>query len=258
MKKKRNRMRRSLAFLIDLMISYIPCALSGFVLQLPFPGKISTLILTIFAISFFVTLILRDYLFGRRSMGKRLFKLRVVDADTLTTPSSKQLIVKNLFLFLSFFDWLVLIVSGRSLGERATRTVVLHETENPCTEPVDDSVQSGASVKKRIAVTVTAVLCISITMFLILSSTLDAVKQQENYQIAHSYLINSNAYSEMQADESQVTLTGYSSTTWNDSNRDTVFSEVSFTFLIRGQQYKVVCHQNGDMWYVCSDCTHFQ
>lgn len=254
MEKNRNRMRRLLAFLIDSMISYIPVLPFHFGLQLPFSGKISTLILTVIAISFFVTLFLRDYLFNGRSIGKRLFKLRVVDADTLTTPSSKQLIVKNLFLFLSFFDWPVLIASGRSLGERATCTVVLHETVIPCSDPV----QRETSVKKRISVAVTAILCISIFMFLTVSSALEAVKQQEDYQIAYSYLINSNAYSEMQADESQINLTGHSSSARIDSNCDTVSGAVSFSFLVRGQQYQVVCHQNGDMWYVCSDCTHFQ
>lgn len=263
MENKSNRMRRLLAFLIDLMLFYLPCVLSTAILQLSFLGSISILVILIAVISFFVTFILRDYLFRGRSIGKRIFKLKVVDADTRAEPTAKQLIFKNLFLFLYLFDGLFLIASGRSLGERATRTIVLHEQQLPCTDPLSGPTQlasgkQGTATKKRIMVAVTTVLCISIPMFLIISTALDAAKEQENYQIAYSYLVDSDAYAEMQVDESQITLTGYSSSTRIDNNGDTASTVVTFTFLVRGQQYQVACHQDGDMWYVCSDCTDFQ
>ena len=120
MENKSNRTRRLLAFLIDLMLFYLPCVFSTAILQLAFLGNVAILIILIAVIAFFVTFILRDYLFNGRSIGKRIFKLRVVDADTRSEPSAKQLIVKNLFLFLYIFDGLFLIASGRSLGETAS------------------------------------------------------------------------------------------------------------------------------------------
>lgn len=254
MENKSNRTRRLLAFLTDFMVGYIPCVLATVALRLPFLGSISLLIVLIVVITFFVTFLLRDYLFNGRSIGKRIFKLRVVDADTLSTPTSKQLIVKNLFLFLNVFDGLFLIASGRSLGERATHTTVLREQ----LADFDSSNELEASAKKRVVVTVTVVLCISIPMFLIISTALNAVKKQENYQIARSYLMNSNAYAEMQADESQITLTGYSSSTNVDNIGTDASTVVTFSFLVQGRQYQVVCHQDGDMWYVCGECTTFR
>ena len=258
MKNKNNRLRRLLAFLIDFMASYIPCVLSTFVLRLPFLGSISILIILIAVVSFFVTFLLRDYLFDGRSIGKRIFKLSVVDAGARSKPSPKQLILKNLFLFLYPIDGLFLIISGRSLGERATHTTVLREQQLSCADSSNGSTQLELSSKKRVVVAVTAILCISIPMSLIIATALNAVKKQENYQIAHSYLVNSNAYAEIQADESQITLTGYSSSTKIDNCGDTTSTVVTFTFLMQGQQYHVVCHQDDDTWYVCSYCTAFQ
>ncbi len=253
MENKSNRTRRVLAFLTDFMVGYIPYVLATFVLWLPVPGNIALLIVLIVMIAFFVTFLLRDYLFNGRSIGKRIFKLRVVDADTLSTPSSKQLIVKNLFLFLYIFDGLFLIASGRTLSERIVRTIVTREQA----ANLDSHDELKGIAKKRVVVAVAVVLCISIFMFLLISTILNAVKKQENYQIACSYLINSNAYAEIQADESQITLIGYSSST-NVDNSDAASTEVIFSFLVQGRQYQVVCHQNGDMWYVCGDCTTFR
>lgn len=263
MENKGNRARRLLALQIDLMFLFFLCAPYAVILRITFLGSIYILFASIATVACFVTFILRDYLFNGRSIGKRILKLKVVDADTLSEPSAKQLIVKNLFLFLYIFDGLFLIASGRSLGERATRTIVLREQQLPCTDPLSDPVQSasqkqGTGTKKRIVVAVTTVLCISIPMFLIISTALNAVKKQENYQIAHSYLVDSNAYAEMQVEDSQITLTGYSSGPRVDNDGDTTSTVVTFTFLVRGQQYQVVCHQDGEMWYVCNDCTDFR
>ena len=87
---------------------------------------------------------------------------------------------------------------------------------------------------------------------------LDAAKKQENYQIAYSYLVDSDAFAEMQADESQITLTGYSAETRIGNDEDSPSAVVTFTFVVRGQQYRVVCHKDGEMWYVCNDCTAFR
>ena len=52
MENKGNRMRRLLAFLIDLMLFYLPCVLSTAILQLPFLGNAAILIILIAVITF--------------------------------------------------------------------------------------------------------------------------------------------------------------------------------------------------------------
>lgn len=123
MENKGNRMRRLLAFLIDLILFYLPCVLSTAILQPPFLGNAAILIILIAVITFFVTFILRDYLFNGHSIGKRIFKLRVVDADTRSEPTAKQLIVKNLFLFLYIFDGIFCLLREEA-WEKELRTLL--------------------------------------------------------------------------------------------------------------------------------------
>lgn len=258
-----NRMRRFLAYLIDFMLFYLSGILSMVILQFSFLENIAILMVLTIIIASLVIFILRDYLFRGRSIGKRIFKLRVVDVDTRAEPTAKQLIVKNLFLFMNLIDGLFLIFSGRSLGERATRTIVLHEQQLPCSDPLTDSAQLApqrkkSTPKKRFVVAVVTILCVSVSLALIFTLALDAAKKQENYQIAYSYLVDSDAFAEMQADESQITLTGYSAETRIGNDGDSPSAVVTFTFVVRGQQYRVVCHKDGEMWYVCNDCTAFR
>jgi uncharacterized protein YxeA len=201
---------------------------------------------------------MRDYLFDGASIGKRIMKLRVVDAYTLSKPSAEQLIYRGLFLFLYLLDGLFLMVSGRSLGERATHTVVLQERQLASAVPYDRPTPSRKTTKKRICKVIAIVLGIFITMFLIISIALNAVKKQENYQIAYAYLTSSDAYVEIQADESQIKLTGYSSSTKLDGSGNPESTVATFTFFVQGRQYQVVCHKDGDTWYVCNECTAFQ
>ena len=103
MESTTNRARRILAYVIDMAICYIPVVLFTLLAQIPFLAGISFSFAIVGVITFFAVFILRDYLFGGRSIGKRLFKLYVVDAASLSAATAKQLIVKNLFLFLTMF-----------------------------------------------------------------------------------------------------------------------------------------------------------
>ena len=182
----------------------------------------------------------------------------MVDANTMSQPSPKQLIKKGLFLFLFSLDGLFLVFSGRSLGERFSHTIVLREQQLPSADLSSEFSQFKPTVKKRILVTMITILCFSIPMFLIVSAGLNTIKKQKNYQLAYYYLISSNTYSQLHTEESQIAFTAYSSSTRTDTDNETVSSVVTFTFLVQGQQYQVVCHRDGDLWYVCNDCTRFQ
>lgn len=226
---------------------------------MPLPSGIFIFLAVFLVASLFTFFVLRDYLFKGSSIGKRIFKLAVVDARTFSEPSGKQLTVKGLFsLFLIPVDALFLIFSSRSLGERATDTRVMplqlipdEKTINPFNE------KPRSSTQKRIVVGVITALCIAVPLWFATSLSLESVTKQENYKVAYSYLINSDAFDKMQANESDIHFTGYSSyaklgITGSEANT------AQFTFLVKGLQFKVVCHPDGQSWYVCEHCTLFR
>ncbi|AGA59275.1 MAG: RDD family protein [Thermobacillus sp.] len=70
-------------------------------------------------------LLLRDCLNGR-SPGKRLLKLRVVDADRGTMPEQRRLILRNVTLLILPVDLLVFLISrGRRIGDFLSGTQVV-------------------------------------------------------------------------------------------------------------------------------------
>lgn len=256
MKIKSIRIRRIMAFLMDYVLLFLPCILLSTIAVLVFGDIISLFIACTALVTSFVCFILRDYIFNGRSIGKRFYKLAVLGADTLSVPSSKQLIVKGLLLFLLPFDSLFLVFSGKSLGERTSATIVTCQQPLPDADPADlDSQKQTTSTKKRILVAVAIALCFSLVLILIVSAGLNAVKKQENYRIAYEYLVNSDAFSEAHAKESQITLTGYSSET--SLGKDDASTVVTFTFRVQKRHYQVICHRDNDGWYVCQDCTDF-
>ena len=118
------RFRRLIAMIADFYIMLMPCFVMLFAAAL-LPAGVQTYVLFI---SLFLCLGLwygRDYLFGGRSPGKRLFGLSVVDRATGAPATGKQLIAKDLFTFLASIDGLVLLFSGRSIAERVTGTAVV-------------------------------------------------------------------------------------------------------------------------------------
>lgn len=255
MKRAGNRGARILAWLIDLVVFLPPAVLLIMIAQLPFWGSLSMLLIIIASVAHSVFFLMRDYLFYGSSIGKRLFRLRVVDTDTLDEPSPKQLIVKNLFQFLGFFDGLFLLISGWSLGERSTNTAVVHNSKLPQSDADRKSVQLKG---KRIIVVAITVLCISILMFSVMMVALNDAKKQPNYQVAYAYLLNSKAYAETRSEQADIVLVGYRSGITDANECDSTFNVESFTFMVSGRQFEVVLHENGGAWCICLECTHFQ
>lgn len=244
------RLRRIIAFWLDILIGYVPIFLYLIIIQIPLPNAISISLGVLVGIGFFVFFFLRDYLFRGRSLGKRLCKLAVVDADTHREPSGKKLILKNLCFFLLFLDALLLLFSGRSLGERVSNTTVI-DTSSPAEN-------QGIVSKQRIKVFLITLLCVAIPMSFLVGIPLSNVKQQKNYSVAYAYLVESDAFAAAQADESQIVLTGYGSGTIVNEDCEVTSPVDMFAFFVQGKPYKVVCHKAGDTWYVCNDCTDFR
>lgn len=71
---------------------------------------------------------LRDLIFGGRSLGKRLFRLAVLDRKQGVDPKKSQLFTRGIFFFLSELDLILLWISGLSIGDHAAGTVVVSKT----------------------------------------------------------------------------------------------------------------------------------
>ena len=99
------RIKRMVAFVIDWNITLLP-AIVLFELFLGIGTENKTLLplftLLCFVIVFggFALFVARDHIFKGESLGKKIFKLTVLDKNTLSTPTKKQLILKNVFLFI--------------------------------------------------------------------------------------------------------------------------------------------------------------
>lgn len=75
---------------------------------------------------FVVFCLFKDCLFGRRSVGKLILGLKIVDAETLQKPSLSKLILRNLpFIIVQVEGILVLLNHGRRLGDVIAKTKVV-------------------------------------------------------------------------------------------------------------------------------------
>lgn len=251
--KKTYRAKRILAFLIDMMIPYGTWLLALGILRLAFLGKLAVILFAAVAMPAFACFLFRDYLFSGRSLGKRMLKLCVVDGQTHGLPTAKQLIVKDLGLFMNAIDLAFLLATGKSLGERISLTAVVGEEMLP-----PAAVASKPPIKKRLVKVAVASVCVALAFSFVIFFVLEGVKRGDDYQMAYAYLLESDAVREMGVPESQIILTGYSSgERMNDDCQDTS-RVVAFTFLVQGRQFRVVCHGQGDQLTVCPVCTQFQ
>ena len=75
---------------------------------------------------FVVFCLFKDCLFGKRSLGKLILGLKIVDADTLGKPSLGKLILRNLtFMIAQVKGLVVLLNQGRRLGDVIAKTKVV-------------------------------------------------------------------------------------------------------------------------------------
>ncbi|MBQ6717937.1 MAG: RDD family protein [Clostridia bacterium] len=128
------RIRRILAWIIDWNLSGLPCMLYTTIFMDVFKrpsiqnlGYILIMMLLVFLYP--VIFVFRDLIFRGRSVGKRLFKLHILDKNTNEIASKKQKIIRNLFFFLYFVDGIVLISTKESIGDRIANTIVVKNSQ---------------------------------------------------------------------------------------------------------------------------------
>ncbi len=121
--------KRMLAWVIDWNLSGLPALIYARILvEMSETRKIPVIFLLLFVLfvfSFPTLFVLRDAIFGGRSIAKRLFRLRVIDKATGELPSKAILIVRNLFFFIYPVDAVVLIVTKNTIGDTVTSTAVV-------------------------------------------------------------------------------------------------------------------------------------
>ena len=189
------RFKRLIAFIIDWYITLFPFAfiflLTTFLwkrsLQNPFIVFFCFLAI-IFAFGAFT---LRDVIFKGRSLGKRIFGLYIYDKNSLGKANARQRCLRNIFFFLYFFDGILLLVTGQTIGDRVAGTLV---TSKQGFESYTNEIQDGVSapkqkkVKKVVLVIVIIIACLAIFVGLI-QIVLNTQKDTEEYQVAYRYFI---------------------------------------------------------------------
>ncbi len=263
--------RRIVAWVIDwniiglsfLFLSVIIAAL----LSSSFHANSQTvsLILVFVVLLYLVCFVLRDLIFGGRSLGKRIMGLVVLDRQTGNQASAGKCALRNVFIFIVHIDAIFMLASGATIGDRAAHTVVAgkgslnhNDSIHPISEMNRYSKPKQASIKKIVLAIVAAAAAFLAIVLLIVWLSLSNAKKTEEYKAAYNYLIESQAFEDVGADTSKIWFNQYSRTIYSNSNSDDVSQTVEIGFIVKGKTFLVICHKQNNTWSVCEECTHFR
>ena len=120
------RFKRAIAALIDY---YLICFIATYSVSIVTLGKmnVSVLSVTIFFVAYFLAILLKDILFGGASIGKRIFKIKVVNADG-TKVSFVSALKRTVTMVLLPVEIAMLFATNRRLGDRWAKTSVVSKT----------------------------------------------------------------------------------------------------------------------------------
>lgn len=241
------RFKRLIAFVIDWNITLFPFVfilsfLTIFLQQQSAMNPFIVLLCFLAIIFAFGTFILRDVIFKGRSLGKRIFNLYVYDRKSLEQANVRQRCLRNIFFFLYFVDGILLLVTGKTLGDRVAGTLV---TSKQGLELYVNEIQDSASApkqkkaKKVVLVIAIIVACLAIFVGLI-QIVLNAQKDTEEYKVAYSYFVESHAFKELNVDESKIRFNKYSLQTYTSANSNSVSQTVKIGFIVNFKSFEVV------------------
>lgn len=252
-----DRIKRIVAFIIDWNVALLPVVMAAvFIMSIAEQNPGVVLLLFPLILAALAVFVLRDVIFRGRSLGKRALGLYVYDRKTLTRAGTRQRAVRNLFFFLYFFDGIILLASGQTIGDRIAGTVVLSQKD-----PVSLPPANAPSVRKPwkiVAAVIAAVIIWIGAIFGIVLAALNGQKDSEEYQLAYQYLVSSDAFDELNADESDIIMNQYSARTTYSPDGQSASRTVQIGFLVNFQSFEVVCHQEDGVWQVCEECTLFE
>ena len=123
-----NKIKRVLAAYIDF---FIICFLSTVVVGALTLGEFSVTIISVivYITVFLLLLLLKDCVFKNASIGKRIFKLKIVKTDE-TKLMIIDIIKRNILLvILMAIESILLITNDRRIGDVWANTVVIYNNE---------------------------------------------------------------------------------------------------------------------------------
>ncbi len=256
--------RRLLAWTIDWNIIGLSVILLASIASAIFNGvfhvapQTFTLVFLFIMLMYPICFVLRDWIFGGRSIGKRIMGLVVLDQRTGMTAQASKCILRNLFLFIVHIDTVFLLASGATLGDRAAHTVIVRKKVldsnggvYKITEINQYSPPKKTSSKKFVFIVVAIISAIFAITFIALS----AAKNTEEYAVAYDYFVQSQTFAELGVNESKIWSNKYSLTTHPASDSNDVTHTAQIGFIVRGKSFEVICHKQNDIWFVCDECT---
>lgn len=270
------KIRRILAYLADSFIAVIALFILCFgaiaTSVAVTDGEVSALFaslvsVAIVAVCVAVVFVFRDFVFGGRSLGKRIFGLTLIDSRTAEKSAVYQRIFRVIFQ-LSLIDVILFIISGKTVGDRVASTLVVSKKAHEAKVEPDVSADgrelydipkekkknhTGVAIAFIIAVILGIVMTVA-SAFTVYRITLDEAKKTAAYEIAYTYLTESDKFLKSKNTEEDVRLFGYSMTYSYNSDE----LECTYTFFTEDELYDVVLHLGGNSeWYVCQICTDF-
>ena len=154
------RFKRLIAFVIDWNITLLPFVfifsfLTAFLRQGTAVNPLIVLLCFFAFIFAFGMVVLRDVISKGRSLGKRIFGLYVYDKSSLEKANVRQRCIRNIFIFLLFFDGILLLVTGQTIGDRVAGTLVASPQE---AELHTGEIRSNIPVSKKQKIKITILI----------------------------------------------------------------------------------------------------
>lgn len=270
------KIKRMFAFIIDWnIIGFLELILLSFVPSLLLPNEEaandSKILLTVFVMLLFPLLVsLRDLIFGGRSIGKRIFGLTVLNRQTAEKAKAWQIFVRDIFFFAVQVDWIVMLGTGRSIGDFVANTAVvpkkqLSETYKGTALTVKnineyiapERTKAGKRKNKWLIITVLIIVAVFVIAMAALSIWIEnnVIKEADDYKTAYSYLVNSEAFEKTGKSEDDISFK--ESTRFSEKRDGEYYYEAYFLFKVGKEKFEIICHFDGEKWYVCDECTKF-
>ncbi len=234
------------------------------------------LLLMLLMLSYPICFVLRDLIFGGRSLGKRIMGLTILDKKTGATPKKTTLFIRNIFLFIVHIETVIMLVTGLTLGDRAAHTVVVRKKDLAPSKDAD-SIQQNTEIinqfasnqavhiksKKKQTVMWICIIAAAVLLFVgfimvMTTVLLNKAKESEEYKLAYSYVIESEKFKELGIEENKLKFTSYSLNSYTDEESITRHNAEIIFNVKPGHDLTVILHDENNQWYVCKECTGFE
>lgn len=276
----RAKIRRIFAWLIDWNLIGIIVLLAVAIFLSLYQENTENLFiivaLVLLMLSYPILFVLRDFIMGGRSLGKRMLRLVILDKRTGEKAKASQCTFRSIFLVVWIVDIIMMLTTGRSLGDHVAHTVVICQKDfNSYTEIAPDdmhehmkkinsytsNIPSSKEKRKKKLLTTFSIIGGGVLLFgffiCIALIGLNTAKSSDEYKLAYEYVVNSQEFEKLGSNEERLVFLKYNKKTVYEkdgSYKSSVLIGFNYGFF---EKIEVICHDDGDGWYVCTDCTEF-